>query len=437
MQRKTDRKNLQGEETRIRILEETMRLLASHGYAGTNLTMVRKASGVSASSIYWHFADKGHLIAAALEHAYRAQAQTLPNWLDTPPGAVRREDLYAELIRSPKPGSSMDYWRLGLQLAVARPQAEILARDRFLQIRRESTEWLGQWWERTLPEQMEQKAIASILLGQLTVGIRESDFLKLHGTGQLEPHRLNMLIAACLDEVAHRVVELAGEQRLDAVPAPVAKAQITAAGGGREAFLLAAKEVIMEFGYDGVTIARVCEKAELPASSLYWFFKDKDELLATVIANACRGWESIRHLAEPKPADGDWSKIVQAHILPTLGSAANGGGVLALGLLLLLQRADEVYEGRRDMELVVQDAYEMTVLWFRQMFSPAPEDEASADLAMYLTECFFRLIESSLLNRQIEERPWDPALLADLISTAVYRVASKAQDGSAILDPKS
>lgn len=440
MQRKTDRKNLQGEGTRIRILEETMRLVASHGYAGTNLTMVRRASGVSASSIYWHFSDKGHLFAAALEHAYRTQARTLPDWLDTPAGALRREDLYAELIRSPSPDSSMDYWRLGLQLAVARPQAEILARDRFLQIRHESIGWLAQWWERTLPEQMEQKAVAAILLGQVTVGIRESDFLKLHGAGQLDPHRLNMLIAACLDEVAHRVVELSGERRLDAVPAPEAKVRKAALGGGREAFLLAAMEVIMEFGYDGVTIVRVCEKAGLPASSLYWFFKDKDELLATVIGNACRGWEAIRHLAEPKPADGDWSSIIHAHILPTLGSTADGGGVLALGLLLLLQRADEVYEGRRELEFVVQDAYEMTRQWFRQMISSSADDADDAgtgDRAVYLTECFFRLIESSLLNRHIEGRLWDPALLADLISTALYRVAVQVQDGSAVLNLRS
>lgn len=434
MQRKTDRKNLQGEETRVRILEEAMRLVAAHGYAGTNLTMVRKASGVSASSIYWHFSDKEQLIAAALDHSYRKQAQSLPNWLDTAPGPERAQDLYTELERSPDSGSAMEYWRIGLQLAFSRPQTEILARNQFLQIRQESIEWLARWWERTLPEEMGQKRLAATLLGQFTVGIRESDFLNLHETGQLERRRLTMLIAECLDEFAHSVVEHAAVQQLDTVPMTVAKVPQTDQRGSREAFLLAAKNVIMEFGYDGVTIARVCEKAELPASSLYWFFKDKDELLATVIDDACSGWELVRDLTSPKPADGDWSKTLYRYIKPALDNNEAGGGVLALSLMLLLQPADEASTGRRKLELVVQDAYEMTVKWFQQMLLVESADPDSADCARYLTECYFRLLESALLNRQIDERLWDPALLAELISTALYRVARKAQDGSAILD---
>ncbi len=437
MQRKTGRRNLQGEETRIRIMEETIRLVASHGYAGTNLTMVRKASGVSASSVYWHFSGKEQLIAAALEHAYRAQAQTLPNWLDTPPGNRRSEDLYSELRRAPQAKSSMDYWRIGLQLAVSHPQAEILARDRFLQIRRESVRWLARWWERTLPDAMEQKSVASILLGQLTVGILESDFLKFHNTRELDPVRLTRLIAGCLDEIAQRVVHIAADQRLDEVTAPAAKAKVVAGGGSREAFLLAAKEVIMEFGYDGVTVVRVCEKAGLPASSLYWFFKDKEELIATVIEDACRRWESVRHMSQAKPVEDDWSKIVQSYIVPTLDSTATSGGVLALGISILLHRSDEMHSGRSEMERVVDEAYESTVLWFRQMLSPMPDDTDTADFARYLTECYFRLLESALLSRRIEEQNWDPELLADLISTALYRVATRTQADSVILGPSN
>lgn len=434
MHRKTDRKNLQGEETRIRILEETMRLVISHGYSGTTLSMVRRATGVSASSIYWHFADKESLIAAALEHAYRTQASRLPNWLDTPPGRVRRDDLYAELIRSPQAGATMDYWRVGLQLAISRPKNPLPARDRFLQIRRDSVEWLARWWERTLPEDMEQKSRASILLGQLTVGIRESEVLSLHGPRRLEAKRLNMLIAACLDEIANRTVEIAVEHRLDV--APVKPWQNTEASpeGSREAFVRAAKDVIMELGYDGVTVARACEKAGLPASSLYWFFKDKDELISTVIAEACRMWASTRQLSHLRPVDGDWSNLMRSYIHPAI-AGSESGGILALGLLLLLQRSDHVYEGRRELELVTQDAYEVTVRWFQEMLSPMSEESERGELARYFTECFFRLLESSLLNRQVEDRSGDPALLADLISTALYRVAKRIQDGTAVLEP--
>lgn len=433
LHRKTDRKNLQGEETRNRILEETMRLVAKHGYAGTSLTMVRKASGVSPSSVYWHFSDKDQLIAAALEHAYRAQASSLPNWLDSMPGALRRADLFAELIRSPK-SEAMEYWRFGLQLAAVRPQTEIPARDRFLQIRRESIEWLGQWWERTFPADMEQKRAAALLLGQFTVSMLESEFLKLHGNGQLDDRRLTWMVAACLDEVANRTSELVSERFLESVGEGELDLQPEdpAPSGAREILLQAAKEVIMEFGYDGVTIARVCEKARLPASSLYWSFKDKDELISNVIAAACREWEEARHHTEPLPADGDWSRIVRAHILPTIRNSATGGGLLSLGLLLLLQRADPVHQGRRDLERVLQDTYDATVDWFRQVLALVPEEGPDADLPVYLTECLFRLLDGVLLSRQIDGRPWDPEFLADVISTALYRVAQTARDDKLI-----
>ncbi len=410
-----------------------MRLVINHGYAGTTLAMVRRATGVSASSIYWHFANKESLIAAALEHTYRIQASRLPNWLDTPPSTVRRDDLYAELIRSPAAGANMEYWRVGLQLAVSRPQEPILARDRFLQIRRESVEWLAQWWERTWPADMEQKDLASTLLGQFTVGIRESEVLNLDGLRRLEAEPLNKLIAACLDEIARRVVEIAAERPLEELPASEQQAFVMTPDGSREVFVRATKDVIMELGYDGVTIARVCEKAGLPASSLYWFFKDKDELIATVIENYCQRWALTRQLSHPRPADGDWSVLTRGYILSSL-NGSSGGGVLALGLLLLLQRSDQVYAGRQELKLVIQDAYEMTMSWFQKMFAPMLEEPEHADLAKYFTECFFRLLESSLLNKQIEERIWDPALLADLISTALYRVARQVQDGTIVLD---
>ena len=410
-----------------------MRLMISHGYAGTTLAMVRRATGVSASSIYWHFANKESLIAAALEHAYRTQASRLPNWLDTPPSQVRRDDLYAELIRSPAAGVDMEYWRVGLQLAVARPHEPIPARDRFLQIRRESVEWLAQWWRRTLPADMEQKDLASILMGQLTVGIRECEVLDLYELRRLDAEPLNKLIAACLDEIAVRIVEIAAERPLDTHPVVKDQPFETTSEGSRELFVRATKDVIMELGYDGVTIVRVCEKAGLPASSLYWFFKDKDELIATVIEEACQGWASIRQNSHLRPVDGDWSVLTRRHILPALDGSA-GGGVLALGLLLLLQRSDQVYAGRQELELVMQDGFEVTVLWFREMLSPMLEEPKQEDLARYFAECFFRLLESSLLSKQVEDQLWDPALLADLISTALYRVAGKVQDGTTVLD---
>ena len=148
---KLDRKIEQGDQTRTRILEEAMRLAACHGYEGTRLSMIRKATGLSASSIYWHFSDKDELFAAALERSFELQSQSIPNWLDSPPGDSRTADLYGNILQFPRIDDSMAYWRFGLQISVVRPRIVSPARARFLQIRRESTQWLVKWWERTLP----------------------------------------------------------------------------------------------------------------------------------------------------------------------------------------------------------------------------------------------------------------------------------------------
>lgn len=438
-QRKTDRKNLQGEQTRTRILEATMHLTARHGYEGTKLAMVRKATGLSASSIYWHFANKDQLIAAALDYAFDLQSQTLPDWLESPPGESRRADLHRNILQLPRLDSQMDYWRFGLQLTVVRPPVDSPARDRFLQIRRESTDWLARWWERSLPEQTEQRKAAALLLGRCTLAIRDSEFVQRHGSRTLDDGRVTWLISACLDVMADLAVELVPDRRFDAEHEPVPPADepvpppgAAGAEGGREAFLRAAEETIAEFGYDGVTVARVCEKAGLPASSLYWSFKDKDDLISTVVENARRGWDTARPSLQPRPADGDWSVILRGFFLRALEGRAMGTRIRRLGLLLMLKPAAGPEEGSHRLEPVLQNMQSMTGEWFQSVLSPELSAESRTELADYLSECVFRILDGLMLSRQIDGSHWNPELLAELTSTALYRGAALVQDGDTI-----
>lgn len=430
-QRKTDRPNPQGERTRELILETAVSLAARHGYEGTKVTMIRKATGLSASSIYWHFPDKDQLLSAALEHAFRTQAQGTPNWLDSRPLEPRRADLFGKLLAFPPADEGMDYWRFGLQLSVVRPQTNLTCRTRFLEIRSESFTWLGQWWERSLPPAMHKRQDAGVLMGRFTVAIRDSSFIQRHGSQVLEERWVTWLLACCLDAAADRLAE----RGLDTQPAPhpgtgpgQGPRQPGTAGepdGPREVFLRAAEETIEEYGYGGVTVARVCEKAGLPASSLYWSFKDKDELLAAVVASACRRWEDGRPVFVPRPADGNWSAVLKGVLLPTVAGFAGETSVLRLGLLLLLQRGAVPEAERRRLEQVLQDMQDTTTQWFRTVLPAGLPD--TGRLAAYLSECLFRLLEGLMLSRQIDDQPWDPELLTDLVCAALYRAAALAQ----------
>ena len=58
----------------------------------------------------------------------------------------------------------------------------------------------------------------------------------------------------------------------------------------RRKILAAAAEIAGERGYDGTSISAVSERSGLPASSIYWHFADKDELIAAVIRDSFERW---------------------------------------------------------------------------------------------------------------------------------------------------
>ena len=58
----------------------------------------------------------------------------------------------------------------------------------------------------------------------------------------------------------------------------------------RERILDAATEIAAERGYEGASIALVSAKCGLPASSIYWHFKNKDDLIAAVIERSFGDW---------------------------------------------------------------------------------------------------------------------------------------------------
>src|SRR6201996_1531370 len=62
----------------------------------------------------------------------------------------------------------------------------------------------------------------------------------------------------------------------------------------------AATAIAGERGYEGTSIALVSAKSGLPASSIYWHFKDKDDLLAAVIKRSFAHWLSAWEM----PAEG-------------------------------------------------------------------------------------------------------------------------------------
>jgi AcrR family transcriptional regulator len=62
-----DRVRQRGEQSRDRILDAAEALMAEHGFAATSVSAICRASGLPASSLYWHFGSKEGLLAAVIE----------------------------------------------------------------------------------------------------------------------------------------------------------------------------------------------------------------------------------------------------------------------------------------------------------------------------------------------------------------------------------
>ncbi|GAA3437048.1 TetR/AcrR family transcriptional regulator [Kutzneria kofuensis] len=106
----------------------------------------------------------------------------------------------------------------------------------------------------------------------------------------------------------------------------------------RRRILDAAAEVAGERGYDGTSIAQVSARCGLPVSSIYWHFKDKDELIAAVIERSFEQWLTAFD------AEGEDVPELVVRIGEALVATPD---FLRLGLMLALERRPHEASARR------------------------------------------------------------------------------------------
>ena len=102
----------------------------------------------------------------------------------------------------------------------------------------------------------------------------------------------------------------------------------------RTRILDAATEIASERGYEGTSIALVSAKCGLPASSIYWHFKDKDDLIAAVIERSFAHWLSAWQM----PGEGAARERLVAVALQIAEALLESPDFLRLGLMLALER---------------------------------------------------------------------------------------------------
>ncbi|MGV0626813.1 TetR/AcrR family transcriptional regulator [Mycolicibacter minnesotensis] len=102
----------------------------------------------------------------------------------------------------------------------------------------------------------------------------------------------------------------------------------------RERILDAASQIAAERGYEGASIALVSAKCELPASSIYWHFKNKDDLIAAVIERSFASWLSAWQV----PEEGTARARVQGLAMQIAKALLDSPDFIRLGLMLAMER---------------------------------------------------------------------------------------------------
>jgi AcrR family transcriptional regulator len=414
-----------GEGSRIPLLEATLRLAGERGYVGTTMAQITRATGLPASSVYWHFGSKDQLLAEAVAHGFdrwRTQATPWTTMDASQPRTARlRAELDAVVLTSDE---RLDYWRMGLLIALETgPAVGTAPRERFLGIRRIALEGLREWWAGALEadEGVVRDSAAGLqhssALARLTLAALDGLFLARLSDPTDDIADTLALLAVGLDSVAHQLAT-GGVPTPDPVPRRTPAEPSPPSRDGRLRLLRAAGEVAAQSGYEGASISRICKQAGLPASSLYWHFTDKDDLLASVVEHSYTEWYAAQPAWDLPDPGAPWPDELRSHLTVSLDSLADRPIFLRLGYLLLLLRRDDPPAARARFMEVRQHARHATDEWFRGASPDLVDIAGPASIAL------MALSDGLFFSNQLDTPTWDPTVFGDLVTRLLEAAAS-------------
>lgn len=185
----------------------------------------------------------------------------------------------------------------------------------------------------------------------------------------------------------------------------------------RQKILVAATEIAAERGYEGTSIGGVSERSGLPASSIYWHFKDKDALIAAVIERSFGLWLAgmggFSPQLEGEPLEHRLASLMER----TAKSLRDSADFLRLGLMLALERRAEEPSARRMFLSVRQEALRQTVMSYATLF---PELDAVA--TRRLGAFTMAMADGLFIASEVDEDANSLSAYPDLLAAAVLGV---------------
>ncbi|GLX50389.1 TetR family transcriptional regulator [Streptomyces hygroscopicus subsp. hygroscopicus] len=186
----------------------------------------------------------------------------------------------------------------------------------------------------------------------------------------------------------------------------------------RQRILDAAVEIAGERGYEGTSIAAVSAKCGLPASSIYWHFKDKDDLIAAVIERSFETWLAAVEL--PGEEAGTPLERVTAMASNVAKSLVDAPDFLRLGLMLALERRPAEPRGRT-VFLHVRDIASQKVAEVVRTLLPDLDEDAVRTLTTYAVAG----ADGLFVQREINGDGVDLVAMFELHAQLVHEAATR------------
>jgi AcrR family transcriptional regulator len=200
----------------------------------------------------------------------------------------------------------------------------------------------------------------------------------------------------------------------------VAEARRKRANGeaSRERILDAAAAIAGERGYEGTSINLISERSGLPASSIYWHFTDKDELIAAVIDRSFHAWVAAITAPAGVPEGATRDELFHLAMQRTGAAIADFPDYLRLGLMLILEHRPQEPTARRKFLEVRRIAADRARALYEAFFADLAADDVEALVTLTMA-----LADGLFVAGEVGEVELSDAF--DLLATAILGAAEQ------------
>ena len=192
----------------------------------------------------------------------------------------------------------------------------------------------------------------------------------------------------------------------------------------RRRILEATVALAAERGYDGTSIALVTESTGLPASSVYWHFRNKDELLAEALEYSYRRWRETAPAWTDQVDDGDLDARIRRRLHRGASALTRSPEFWRLGLMLALERRLVEPAARRRYLDVRHETRNGIAQWWRTVLAPAGQFDE--ETVMGLARFQLSVMDGFYVAERAGRVP-DRARLIDLIASGMYAHALRSR----------